>query len=121
MNALAELLSAMEERPGKTRKQSLSDLVVIERLKERAAEMAAPNTFKVGDIVTPKPDAGTRGFGEPHIITRINEEGFPKGTYESGQNNSSVTYNVEIISMHGDTIFTHVAAHWQFTHYQPKD
>lgn len=46
----------------------LSRIGQVARLREFAAVYAAPNTFKVGDLVTPRDGGNLKGVGEPYLV-----------------------------------------------------
>jgi len=118
---LARLLADMDDEP-RSRKLAILPEAAIERLKEAAALIAAPNTFKPGDIVTPREGFNIKGSGEPHIVTRVDPDGFNRGQAEFGQSGSSAIANVEVVCFAGgsDNMVVFPLCHWALEPFNPN-
>ena len=116
MSELLEMLRGLRdaERADEPR---LSDEVVIMRLRERVAEMLAPNPWKPGDLVTIKRDVPIKGAAKPHVVVRSGDVELGRAFGESGNWTNGCLNNVQVACMQGDHIAPHIVPHWALEPY----
>lgn len=106
MEILSGVSSKDEDGP------ALDNDAVIFRLRERAAEMAAPNPFKVGDLVTVKADTPFKGHGDMHLVIGVNDGGYPALLPTQDNYKVGVVFNVQVLTVRDDTVMPYVLPHW---------
>jgi len=116
MSKLLEMLRSIADE-AKANEPRLSDEVVIMRLRERAAEMAAPNTWKPGDLVTIKRDAPIKGAGNPHVVVRSGDVELGSASLSDDNWTNGCVANVQVVCMIGDHISPHILPHWALEPY----
>lgn len=86
----------------------------IMRLREFAEQYHQPNPFKVGDLVTPRPDADLKGAGIPHIVVEVRDHAEPLFIGDNGD--ASFGRKIEIRIAHIDSGRGIVFTHWAESH-----
>lgn len=81
---------------------------ILARLKQVAASYTRTNPFKVGDVVSPRKDACTRGAGDPYIVVAIRETDYDFAHGEPHTNDFGGKMDTRIIGYSGP----HISAHW---------
>ena len=109
---LAEMLAmAARDHDGEDTPRILPEATIM-RMRElavRYAEMIKGPRFKIGDIVTPRADANTRGSGNPHLVleTRRAEPDFGVGS--EGSCAFGCRHDMRVFSIPDNE---NVVAHW---------
>lgn len=107
--SLMEALARASREEDDERPRILPEAAIM-RLKEAAGRYAAGNPFKVGDIITPRPDASVRGAGRPHVVIATRSDPQPVWTNEPGSNGYGICCDIRVLcfARHSDD----VVAHW---------
>lgn len=128
MTDLGSLLGVMMAGPNghHTGKQAkpYNDLTIageaqVMRLKEFADRYAEPCPYKVGDIVTPRPDVCLRGAGNPHMVIEVRETPIRDFTGRPGTQDYGTRHDMRVaFFVDNEDIVTL----WQESHmYEPYD
>ena len=112
---IAGARGAQREKDGNGFDTTISNEAQIARLQEAAGDYADARRqcpFKVGDIVTPRPQYGTKGVGAPHIVVDVLQPHDVKPNF-AGANSSSLHYgtrsDMRVLCMLDDST---MAAFW---------
>jgi hypothetical protein len=84
----------------------------IAELEEVAAAHLAANPFKVGDLVTPRPNSSINSNGAPHIVLEVLEtpiRTFTKGDGDHASSGYGQLLDVRVLHMADDG---NITAHW---------
>jgi hypothetical protein len=84
---------------------------VTAALRGTADRMSAPNPFRVGDIVTIRPDADVKGRGEPHVVVEIIDPPVVNDRSEPGSNNYLRRFDLRVAHYIGDSQTIHAIDH----------
>jgi hypothetical protein len=83
----------------------------IAALRERAQRMAAPNPFKLGDVVTVRADADVKGAGQPHVVVEVYDKPIVDTKSETGSNQYLRTFDMRVAHFQGDHMTVHAIEH----------
>lgn len=110
---MSDMMKALLEgiERGVDGKDKILPEAAIARLSEVLDRINAPVPFRPGDVVTIREDAPVRGAGKPHIVVEVVSDA-PLFLGTPGDWPEAARRNVVVISLRGDSIATHMVAHW---------
>jgi hypothetical protein len=117
MSGLDALISMMGADSGSSESKKPGKLDLATRLaalRAKAVRTAAPNPFKLGDLVTARVHADVKGSGEPHVVIGLIEPPVVSDTAECGSNQFLREFNMKVAHFVGDNMTVHAVDYTDF-------
>jgi len=111
LNPLEALMAAAAEQAEATVKPLPLPAAQIMELREYAAPYGQCS-FKVGDVVTPRPLAPIRGVGQPHLVIEVACEPIRNTDGDVNSQLFGARLDMRVVGYHPTTKAHAIGAHW---------